>query len=336
MSNNINRQWKLSARPTSLVTPDVLQLSESPLPALEDGQALARVKYLSVDPTMRVWMADIPQYMPPVQIGEVMRAFGLAEVTESRRPDFKKGDKVMGLTGLQEYILITGKETRAFQKLPSLPFLSDTAFLGTLGINGLTAYFGLLEVGKPQAGETLVVSAAAGATGSIAGQLGKIHGCRVVGIAGSDEKCTWIKDELGFDAAINYKLPHWRENLAVATPNGIDIDFENVGGEIMQAVLSRMNLHGRVVLCGLISGYTSQDPALASFGQIIIKRLRVEGFLILDYASKFMEAGKQLGMWKMMGKLKDKQTLLKGLEKAPEAINMLFQGSNTGKLIVEL
>ncbi|HYA63553.1 MAG TPA: NADP-dependent oxidoreductase [Candidatus Sulfotelmatobacter sp.] len=333
---NTNRQWKLTARPKGLITPDVLQLSESPLPSLDEGQALARVKYLSIDPTMRIWMADIPQYMPPVQLGEVMRSFGFAEIIESRHSDFKKGDKVTGLTGLQEFALISGKETRAFQKLPSIPFLSDTNFLGTLGVNGLTAYFGLLDVGKPQPGETLVVSAAAGATGSIAGQIGKIQGCRVVGIAGSDEKCKWIKDDLGFDAAINYKLPDWKALLAAATPNGIDIDFENVGGDIMQAVLDRMNLHGRVVLCGLISGYTRQDPALASFGQVLIKRLRVEGFIILDYASRFMEAGKQLGMWKMMGKLKDKQTIVKGFEKAPEAINMLFSGANIGKLIVEL
>jgi len=331
-----NRQLILASRPTSLITPEVLQLSESPILPLEEGQALARVKYLSIDPTMRVWMADIPQYMPPVQLDEVMRAFGLAEITESRHPDFKKGDKLLGLTGLQEYVLITGKETRSFQKLPSIPFLSDTNFLGTLGMTGLTAYFALLEIGKPQPGETLVVSAAAGATGSIAGQIGKIHGCRVVGIAGSDDKCKWIKDDLGFDHAINYKHPDWKAQLAAATPNGVDINFENVGGEIMQAVLNRMNLHGRVVLCGLISGYTSQDPALASFAQIIIKRLRVEGFLILDHLSKSREAGTQLGLWKMTGKLKDKQTILKGLENAPQAINMLFQGQNTGKLILEL
>ncbi len=335
MPNTI-RQWKLVARPTGLISPTDLQLSESPFPTLQDGQALARVKYLSIDPTMRVWMSDIPQYMPPVALGDVMRSFGLAEIIESRHPDFKKGDKVSGLTGLQDYVLIDGKEARSFQKLPSIPFLADTSFLGLLGINGLTAYFGLLEIGKPQSGETLVVSAAAGATGSIVGQIGKIHGCRVVGIAGSDDKCQWIKDELGFDAAINYKHPGWKQHLAAATPNGIDIDFENVGGEIMQAVLGRMNLHGRVILCGLISGYTKQDPAMASFGQVLMKRLRVEGFIILDYASRFMDAAKQLGMWKMMGKLKERLTIVKGLEKAPEAINMLFEGKNIGKLIVEL
>ena len=331
-----NRQWKLANRPTGLITPDVLQLSASPLPAISEGQALARVKYLSIDPTMRVWMADVAQYMPPVQIGEVMRAFGFAEIVESRHPDYKKGDKVSGLTGLQEYVLISGDEKRGFQKVPSIPFLSDINFLNLLGINGLTAYFGLLEVGKPQSGETLVVSAAAGATGSIVGQLGKIQGCRVVGIAGSDEKCKWIKDDLGFEAAINYKASDWKEQLAAATPKGVDINFENVGGPVMQAVLDRMNLHGRVVLCGLISGYTRQDPGLASFGQVLIKRLRVEGFIILDYAPRFLEAGQKLGMWKMTGKLKNRETVVKGIEKAPEAINMLFAGDNIGKLVVEL
>jgi len=330
-----NRQFKLAARPKGLITPDVLQLSESPLPPLEEGQALARVKYLSMDPTMRIWMADIPQYMPPVQLGDIMRAFGLAEITESRHPDFKKGDKVMGLTGLQEFVVITGKETRSFQKLPSIPFLSDTNFLGTLGVTGLTAFFGM-EILNPQSGQTLVVSAAAGATGSIAGQIGKIHGCRVIGIAGTDEKCKWIKDDLGFDHAINYKHADWRAQLVAATPSGVDLNFENVGGEIMQAVLDRMNVGGRVVLCGLISGYTREDPALASFGQVLVKNLTVQGFIVINYASRFMEAGKQLGMWKMMGKLKDRQTIVKGLEKVPEAINMLFQGANIGKLIVEL
>jgi NADPH-dependent curcumin reductase len=331
-----NRQLILASRPQSLITPEVLQAREAPLPVLEEGQALARVKFLSIDPTMRIWMADSPQYMPPVQIGEVMRALGLAEIIESRHADFKRGDKVVGLTGFQEFVLISGKGSRGFHKVPSIPFLSDGHFLGTLGINGLTAYFGLLDVGKPQKGETLVVSAAAGATGSIAGQIGKMHGCHVVGIAGSDEKCNWIKNDLGFDEAINYKHAEWKAELAAATPKGVDIDFENVGGAVMQAVLERMNLHGRVVVCGLISGYTKQDPALASFAQIIVKRLRVEGFLVSDYAAKFTEAAKQLGMWKMAGKVKDKQTILKGLEKAPEAINMLFTGANTGKLLIEL
>jgi NADPH-dependent curcumin reductase CurA len=319
-----------------LLAPGDLQLAEAPLPSLSDGQALARVKYLSIDPTMRVWMA-MDSYLPAVPIGAVMRAFGFAEVVQSRHKEFKKGDKVVGLTGMQDYALIDSADKRgSFRKVPPIPFLSDTAFLGVLGINGLTAYFAMTEIGKPQKGETLVVSAAAGATGSIAGQIGKIHGCRVVGIAGGPEKCKWLTEDLGFDAAIDYKRPDWTDKVAAATPKGVDIDFENVGGDIMHTVLDRMNLHGRVVLCGLISGYTKADPALASFGMVLVKRLRVEGFILIDYIDRYMEAATQLGKWKMFGKMKDRETIVEGLEKAPDAINMLFTGGNIGKLIVKV
>ena len=332
--SNTNRQLILQSRPKGMLAPGDLQLKEVELPDLKDGQALASVKYLSIDPTMRVWMAG-DSYLPAVAIGAVMRAAGFAEVIESRHPNYKKGDRVTGITGLQDYVVIDSSAKQFLQKVPKIPFVSDTVFLGTLGINGLTAYFGM-EIAAPKKGETLVVSAAAGATGSIAGQIGKIRGCRVVGIAGTDEKCHWITNELGFDAAINYKQADWKAKLAAAVPNGIDIDFENVGGEIMNTVLELMNLHGRVILCGLISGYNKEDFALASFGTVLVKRLRVEGFIILDYASRFMEAATQLGQWKMFGKIKDRETIVEGLEKAPEAINMLFTGGNTGKLIVKV
>lgn len=330
-----NKQWRLQARPKGMLTDGDLVLSEAPVPELQDGQALARVKYLSIDPTMRVWMAG-DSYLPAVAIGEVMRAGGLAEVLESKHPQYKKGDKIVGLTGLQEYALIEGQTKLPFQKIPSIPFVSDTLFLGALGMTGLTAYFGMTEIAKPQKGETLVVSAAAGATGSVAGQIGKIHGCRVVGIAGTDEKCNWLTEELGFDAAINYKHADWKQKLAAATPRGIDIDYENVGGEIMDAVLQRMNLHGRIVLCGFISGYNKEAPEQLSLGLAIVKRLKIQGFLILDYASRFMDGATELGKWKMMGKLKDRQTIVEGIEKAPEAINMLFRGENIGKLLVKV
>lgn len=329
-----NRQLILQSRPKGMLAPGDLQLKEAPLPELKDGQALARVKYLSIDPTMRVWMAT-DSYLPAVGIGEVMRALGFAEIVESRHPEYKKGDRVTGLTGLQDYVIIDKSAKTFFQKLPKIPFVSDTVFLGALGTTGLTAFFGM-EIAAPKKGETLVVSAAAGATGSIAGQIGKIHGCRVVGIAGTDEKCAWITKDLGFDAAVNYKHPDWKEKLAAVTPNGIDIDYENVGGEIMQEVLSRMNLHGRVVVCGFISGYTKEEPNIVSLGTVIVKRLRIQGFLILDYASRFMEAATQLGQWKMFGKIKDRETIVDGIEKAPDAINMLFNGGNTGKLIVKV
>ncbi|HEX4545056.1 MAG TPA: NADP-dependent oxidoreductase [Candidatus Acidoferrum sp.] len=329
-----NRRLHLQSRPKGLLVPGDLQLVEAPLADLQAGQALARVKYLSMDPTMRVWMvADT--YLPMVGIGEVMRALGFAEIVESRHPEYKKGDRVTGLTGLQEYVIIDHSEKQPFQKVPKIPFVSDTVFLGVLGITGLTAFFGM-EIAQAKKGETLVVSAGAGATGSIAGQIGKIQGCRVVGIAGSDEKCAWITKELGFDAAINYKHPDWKDKLAAVTPNGIDVDFENVGGEIMNAVLDRMNLHGKIVLCGLISGYTKGDSGMASFRTVLVKRLRVQGFIILDFAPRFMEAATQLGQWKMFGKLKDRETIVEGLEKTPEAINMLFTGGNIGKLIVKI
>jgi len=331
--SNTNRQLRLQNRPKGLLAPGDLQLIESPVPEIKDGQVLACVKYLSSDPTMRVWMAA-DTYLPIVPIGEVMRAIGFAEIVESRHPDYKKGDRVTGFTGLQDYVIVDESAKPSFQKVPKIPFVSDSVFLGVLGINGITAFFGM-EIAAPKKGETLVVSAAAGATGIIVGQIGKFHGCRVVGIAGSDDKCAWITKELGFDAAINYKHPDWKEKLAAATPKGIDIHFENVGGDIMQEVLNRMNLHGRVVLCGLISGYTKGDPGLASFGTVLVKRLRVQGFIILDYASRFMEAATQLGR-KMFGKLKDRETIVERLEKAPDAINMLFTGGNTGKLIVKL
>ncbi len=330
----MNRQLILQSRPKGPLAPGDLQLTETPLPELHDGQALARVKYLSIDPTMRVWMA-MDSYLPAVAIGEVMRALGFAEIIESRHPDYKKGDRITGFTGLQDYVILDASANRFFQKVPKIPFVSDTVFLGLLGGNGLTAFFGM-EIAQPKKGETLVVSAAAGATGSIVGQIGRIRGCRVVGIAGTDEKCNWLTQDLGFDAAINYKHPDWKAKLAAATPSGIDIDFENVGGEIMNTVLGHMNLHGRVVLCGLISGYTRQDAGMASLGTVLVKRLRIEGFIVLDYAPRFMEAATQLGQWKMFGKIKDRETIVEGLEKAPDAINMLFTGGNIGKLIVKV
>src|SRR5258708_203207 len=249
-----NRQLRLQSRPQGLLAPGDLQLVETALPELKDGQALARVKYLSIDPTMRVWMA-VDSYLPAVAIGEVMRAGGFAEIVESGHPDYKKGDRVTGLTGLQDYVIIDKSAKHFFQKVPKIPFVTDTVFLGVLGTNGLTAFFGM-EIATPKKGETLVVSAAAGATGSIVGQIGKLHGCRVVSLAGTDEKCAWITKDLGFDAAINYKHADWKEKLAAWTPNGIAIDFENVAGAMLQETLNRMKLFCRVVLCRLISAYT--------------------------------------------------------------------------------
>jgi len=329
-----SRQYLLVSRPTQQISSADLQLTHLTLPPLQENQALARVKYFSIDPTMRVWMSDIPQYMSPVAVGSVMRAIGLAEIVDSRHPQLKPGDKIIGLTGLQEYFLVTGDEHRSFQRLPSPPIDPESLYLGLLGFTGCAAYFGM-ELALPKSSETLVVSAAAGATGSVAGQIGKIQNCRVVGIAGSQEKCRWLLHDLNFDHAINYKDPNWQEQLAAATPNGIDINFENVGGPVMHAVLQRMNLHGRVILCGLISNYNNPEPVLENFSRVLVKRLRVQGFIVSDYLPRFPEAIRQLTAWKQMSKLKERETMVRGFENLPHAINMLFTGQNTGKLLVQ-
>ena len=251
---------------------------------------------------------------------------------------YKVGDFVSGLIGWQDYSLITGGEKMAPQVLPKGLPIPLTAMLGPCGPTGLTAYFGLLEIGQPKSGETVVVSAAAGAVGSIVGQIAKIKGCRVVGIAGTDDKCKWLTDELGFDAAVNYKNPDWKEKLKAACPNGVDINFENVGGEIMNYVISLLNMKGRVVLCGLISGYNDADnnKSRASLTTILIKRARIEGFIILDYAARFKEGAMQMGQWVFQKKIKYKETVVDGLQNAPTALNQLFDGDNTGKLMVKI
>ena len=331
-----NRQVLLRSRPKGAVSRDNFEMVRRPVPELREGQALARVRYLSIDPTMRVWISERESYLPPVGIGEVMRAIGVAEVISSKSPEFHQGDAVLGLTGFQEYAVIDGNSPTSFRKLPANLGFPLTAYLGVLGTTAITAYFGLLDIGKPKAGETLVVSAAAGATGSVVGQIGKIHGCRVVGIAGGEEKCAWLTKELGFDDAIDYKRADWQARLAGACPSGVDINFENVGGEIMHAVMSHMKKFGRVVLCGLISGYNSGDPQTENFALVLVRRLRVQGFIVLDYAARFGEATTQLAQWYAAGKLKDRQTIVEGLDRAPDAIGMLFSGQNIGKLMVKL
>jgi NADPH-dependent curcumin reductase CurA len=334
----INRQFKLKTRPVGRVNDSNFDFVEVPVPSLEKDQALVRNLYLSLDPTNRIWMTDVPQYLPPVGIGEVMRGGGVGQVIESKNSKYKVGDLISGLIGWQDYLLITGNEKMAPQVLPKGLPIPLTAMLGPCGTTGLTAYFGLLEIGQPKSGETVVVSAAAGAVGSIVGQIAKIKGCRVVGIAGTDEKCKWLTSELGFDAAVNYKNADWKEQLKTACPNGIDISFENVGGEIMNYIISKLNLKARIVLCGLISGYNDGDVTKSqiSLTPILIKRARIEGFIILDYAARFKEGAMQLGQWVFQKKIKYKETIVEGLEKAPEALNQLFDGDNTGKLMIKI
>lgn len=334
MASRINHQWRLAARPEGLIKETDFTWAEEAVPELQDGQFLVRNLYLSLDPTMRMW-ATRDTYLPAVGIGEVMRGGTIGVIEESRNANFKVGDYVSGLLGWQEYTITDGKGVNALPNLPGVPL---TAHFGLFGHIGMTAYFGLLDIGQPKPGETLVVSAAAGAVGSLVGQIGKIKGCRVVGIAGADDKCKWIVDELGFDAAINYKTENVAEALKKHCPNGIDIDFENVGGEIMNAVLAQINLRARIALCGLISGYnaTTPVPGPYNFANILIQRARVEGFIVLDYAPRAMECMTELGKWLMEGKIKYRIDEVDGLKGAPLALNKLFEGTNIGKLVVKI
>ncbi|WLE63493.1 NADP-dependent oxidoreductase [Burkholderia plantarii] len=335
MSETVNRQLRLKARPDARVGAEHFSLVETPLPELGEGEVLVQVLYLSMDPTNRVWMSDIPQYLPPVAIGETMRALGLGRVSASRSDKFAVGDLVQGLVGWQDYAHVAADEVPKLLKLPAESGLPLPTLLGACGMSGLTAYYGLTEIAPVQPGETLVVSAAAGSVGSIAGQIGKIHGARVVGIAGGEEKCRYLTETLGFDAAVDYKAPDWKAALKAATPDGVHVNFENVGGEVMRAVLSRMVIGGRVALCGVISNYNNGGRASDDFGVLISKRLTMRGFLILDYR-KNREAVQQLAGWLRDGRLKAEETVAEGLENAPEVLNRLFDGSHRGKLVLRV
>lgn len=334
MTEPVNRQWRLASRPEGLIQPSDFQWSEEPVPDIGDGEVLVRTIYLSLDPANRGWVRKGPSYVEPVEIGDVMRGLTIGVVEASRNARFVVGDVVSGASGWQDYGVSDGTGLRVIPPSP-LPL---TAFLGLFGMVGMTAYFGLLDVGRPQPGETLVVSGAAGAVGSIAGQIGKIVGCRVIGIAGTEAKCSWLTDELGFDATVNYKTESVVRKLHAHCPSGIDVVFENVGGEILDAELTWINNFARVVICGLISGYNSTErvPGPYSFPMVLIRRARVEGFIVTDFMDRADEAIEQLTGWYRDGKLKYRVDVYQGLETAPHNINRLFDGSHEGKLIIQV
>jgi NADPH-dependent curcumin reductase CurA len=303
----------------------------------QEGEVLVRNIFLSLDPAERVWMSDIVMYLPPIAIGEVIRGITIGVVEPTRDPAFQEGDLVQGILGMQEYAVA---HAASLTKLPKDPHIPLTLFLNVLGHIGISAYFGLLDIGKPQAGETLVVSGAAGAVGSIAGQIGKIKGCRVVGLAGSDEKCRWLTQTLGFDAAINYKTASTVDRLKAHCPDGIDIYFDNVGGSLLDAVLGLIALRGRVVCCGMISAYNVVKPVPGPSNalQLIQMRARMEGFLVFDYLDPVhvQQAMTDLGQWLAEGKIQFRDEVVDGLENAIPALNKLFDGSHTGKLLVKI
>jgi NADPH-dependent curcumin reductase CurA len=330
----LNRQLLLKARPEGAVRREDFDLVERPIPELQEGEVLIRVLYISMDPTNRVWMRDIPQYMPPVQIGELMRGLGIGRVVQSRSIRYSEGDLVQGLTGWQDYLVLHAS-AKGYVRLPADPGIPLPTLLGACGMSGVTAYQGLTEIAPVQPGETLVVSAAAGSVGSIAGQIGKIMGARVVGIAGGADKCQYLVDHLGFDAAVDYKSETWKKDLKEATPGGVHVNFENVGGEIMRAVMNRMVHGGRVALCGMISGYTGSAKPSDDFSILIVNRLTVRGFLVFDY-TKTKEAVHAISGWIREGKLKAEETVAEGLENAPVVLNRLFDGTHRGKLVLRV
>jgi NADPH-dependent curcumin reductase len=330
------KRWVLKRRPTGEIKPGDLELVETAIPDLADGEVLIRTTYLSLDPTNRIWMSDQDQYLPPVELGETMRGGAIGIVEQSRSDLFKQGDVVNpGLAGWSTH---TVARAEAVNPSPTIPGVPLTAFMSVLGATGLTAWFGMIDIGKPQAGETVVVSAAAGAVGSIAAQLAKLRGARVIGIAGGKAKCDWLTGELGLDGAIDYKNEDVGAALDRLCPDGIDVNFENVGGAIMDAVISRMNNFGRVALCGMISTYNSEGPVAGptDFGRILMHRLMIKGFIIIDYLPRAGEAFAELGPLVMSGKLKWKADVVDGLENAVDAVGRLFTGAHDGKLLVRV
>jgi NADPH-dependent curcumin reductase CurA len=333
----MNTQVKLARRPApGLVTPDCFVLDRTPAPVPGPGEVRVKVAYVSIDPAMRGWINDGPSYVPPVGIGEVMRAYAVGIVDASEHPGYAVGDAVQGLFGVQQYAVVKGSPRVSKVDLAKAPL---ERWVGGLGMPGWTAYFGLLEVGKPQPGETVVVSAAAGAVGSVVGQIAKIKGCRAVGIAGGPEKCRYVVDELGFDACVDYKAGDLAGQLKGACPNGIDVDFENVGGDILDAILPRMNVFGRVALCGTISTYNASGPVPgpSNFRAILTKRLTVRGLIVSDWNARIPEAIADLGQWHAEGRLRLREDVRTGgLSAFAETLNLLYTGGNNGKLVLKV
>ncbi len=333
----MNGQWLLAARPQGMVKESDFQYHETPIPELEDGQFLVRNCYIAFEPAMRGWMDDRPSYIPPVQIGEVMRAVTTGQVIASKHPDYQSGDCVQGGFGWQEYAVTTGKGgLMPASKIPAGASL--TAPLGVLGITGLTAYFGVLDIGQPKEGETCVVSGAAGATGSIAGQIARIKGCRVIGIAGGPDKGAWLTNEAHFDAAIDYKSEDVAARLRELCPDGIHLFFDNVGGEILDAVLARIAMKARIVLCGGISRYNDEElqPGPKNYFNLILQRARMEGFILVDYYPRFAEAVQELNAWLDSGQLVHQEDIQEGFANAPRTFLRLFEGKNLGKQLLKI
>ena len=338
MTSAVNRCFRLRQRPgKGPITEAELELTEEPVPNISEGEALVRTLYLSLDASNRLWMSDRKTYIEPVPVGGVMRGLGVGQVVASERADLAVGDLVTGFPGWQDYAVASEANEFPFSVLPDPLPAPLPAMLGALGMTGISAYFGLELIGKPAPGETLVVTAAAGAVGNVAGQIGKAKGARVVGIAGDDDKCAFLVNELGFDAAVNYKNDDWSAKIDDATPDGIDIQFENVGGPVLNHCVSRINRGGRVVLSGIMSGYGGGQnaPGLDLF-PLIVARGRMQAFIVFDHQDRYAEAISYLGGLVGSGQLKTAETVVEGLPNMLTALNDLYAGRNTGKLVVHV
>jgi NADPH-dependent curcumin reductase CurA len=329
----MNKRVLLAKRPSGLPDKSTWQLEEQPIPIIGEGEALIKTEYISIDPAMRGWIRDAKSYLPPVQVGDVMRAASVGKVIESKNINIKVGDYYAGLGGVHQYMATDGKGwVQVDPNRATLP-----KYLSVLGLTGRTAYFGLLEIGKPKKGETVLVSGAAGAVGSTVGQIAKIKGCHVVGIAGGKQKCDYIVNELGFDGAIDYKNDDVKARLKELCPNGIDIYFDNVGGEILDIALTQINMKARIVICGAISQYNTKNfKGPSNYYRLLANRARMEGFVVIDYAKEYQTAYKQMGKWLMEGKLKSKEFIVEGIENFHEAFLRLFSGEKLGKLILKV
>jgi hypothetical protein len=333
MKDGVNRQILLVEKPTGKLAPQHFKMTEGSIPEPADGEALVRVRYISLDAANRAWMHGAT-YRAAVEANTVMAGGGIAEVVSSRAPELAPGDIVFGDTGWQDYAAVRARHLTRLAKIEPM-----THLLSVYGIAGLTAYFGLLDAGKLKAGETVVVSAAAGSVGSIVGQIAKIKGCRVVGIAGGRDKCNWLTSELGFDAAVDYKDGAVFKALKAAAPDGIDVYFDNVGGDILEACLAQMNNHGRIACCGAISQYDGAPSATGPRGVpglIVVKRLTMQGFIVTDYMGRRDEALRDLQSWVASGKLKVQEDVVNGLENTPKALIGLLAGENRGKRMIKV
>ena len=330
----MNTVMKLVKRPNGVPTKDTWEFETTEIPKAAEGTFVVKQIYVSLDPAMRGWMNDAKSYIAPIALGDVMRAGSVGKVIDSQHPRFKVGDYVVGTGGVQKYAQTNGKGwVKVDPSIAPLPL-----YLSVLGMTGYTAYFGLLDIGTPKEGETILVSGAAGAVGSVVGQIGKIKGCRVVGIAGGPKKCDYIVNELGFDAAIDYKNENVRLGVKQHCPNGIDVYFDNVGGEILDIALTRINKKARIIICGAISQYNNTTPVKgpSNYLSLLVNHARMEGFVIMDYFKQIPQAAMEMGGWYMQGKLKSKEFIVDGIENFYDTFLRLFSGDKMGKVLLKV